>query len=328
MAIAEPRLDYLGRGVDCRTPHETWLDTLDHYSAEKIRNVNGKNINEMQTWKKESKSKYSKNGCEWQFKAKLQFKPHEVMTLGGELKAKRHTSNTKEIHRNQQSTRIVTMIDDISNDPDVITREGSHYTRYECQLIEFILKYIERQKHKANEKSSDTTGIEKIEDPQGDDAVAKLHDLIARTESQSQQKLWQIVADASCYFLQETKHTHYVYNIELGATLQQLEEIQKSDTDVSGGLQANVMEYPNVAIGGGFQKESKSAYTIEEARGRINSNGRVTEEDVIEADLKPVPELINTPKLKVIMKKLLKCYDRGKICGNPRTLLETYLPIH
>lgn len=163
MAITEPRLDYLGRGVDCRTPPETWLDTLDHYSAEKIRHINDKNINEMQISKKESRSKCSKKTSTCQFKAKLHLKPHEVLKLGGELKAKQCVSNTDEVHINYHGSRVVTMLDDTSNDPDIITREGSHYIRYECQLIQFILKHIEREKHKANTKSSDATGTDKTE---------------------------------------------------------------------------------------------------------------------------------------------------------------------
>ena len=321
MAAADPKLphvDYLGKGVDCTTPSDTWLDTLDKsHRAEKIRRVNSEKIDVKPSVKNTSESVYNREGRKKNVQASMHVKPHEVLKLGGHLKAERCTSNTKEVHRNQQRTRIVTMLDDTSDDPDNIIREGSHYTRYECKLIESILKYIERQKHKANKKSSDTTGIDKIEDPQGDDAVAKLHDLIARTESQSQQKLWQMVADASCYFLQDTKHTHYVHSIELGASRHKVEETHESGTDVSGGLQANVMEYTDAAVGGGSQKESKSANTVEETRGRTDTDGEVIVEEVIAADLEPVSQLINTRGLKVVMKKLLECYDRGKTCINP-----------
>ena len=57
MAQVASKVDYLGRGVDCREPEETWLDKLDRYTTEKIRDFSDGSITENPVTKKKNRIK-------------------------------------------------------------------------------------------------------------------------------------------------------------------------------------------------------------------------------------------------------------------------------
>ena len=83
----DQKLDYLGRGVDGRTPHDTWLDALDMYSASKVQDIHPKNKNikiaEVDTENCEM-NETSRN-CEVNAGGTVNVAPHESFQLGGKL---------------------------------------------------------------------------------------------------------------------------------------------------------------------------------------------------------------------------------------------------
>ena len=110
-------------------------------------------------------------------------KPHPVMHLGGKLTAKHDTSKMWMSHKIHHITKRVVMYDDTSKDPGTIMRNNTHYTKYECELSQFILDHIdELQREAKNESAADeemNLGKE-IADLEGEDAVAKLEVYLGR----------------------------------------------------------------------------------------------------------------------------------------------------
>ena len=314
------KLDYLGRGVNCREddPQKPWLDTLDASGADKIRGTASKNILEkpvkINKKKSNDESAESKKGVEGSVHAK----PHESLKLGAELKTKRDASTTTKYRREYQSTKIVTMLDSTSEDPDNIKRGGTHYTNYESKLSKSILDYIEKKQEKAGEAA--TCLGKMIKDLEGVDPVARLENYIqdTRAKNKSGQQIWQTIADACCSFMNEKPYTHYVSSITLGAALEQSYESQDSRRDTSAGLQGNIADMVDGSLKGECQTVSKYKFNCIQSRGRINhDSGKVIEEEIIEASRTPVSSLINnkSQELKIIMVRLLQCYthsDRGK----------------
>ena len=313
--------DYLGRGVDGRTPPETWLDALDAYSSAKIRNVHPKEENifvkpvSQYKFQLNCQTKKSSMNAEGNFNVK----PHPVLQLGGKLTAKRDTSKMWKSHKTHHITRRVIMYDDTSKDPGTITRNGTHYTKYECELSQFILEHIGALQREAKEESAtdeDETLGKEIADLKGEDAVAKLDDYLndvrRRKKRESTQHLWQIIADACCAFMDERKYTHYVHNIVLGASSQESFDADHSSSAISGGVQGKGADYADVGATGGVHKERKRNSIKNDTRGAVDSSGAVTNEEVIDVALKPVSVLINrnSRELKVLMEGLLCCYDQ------------------
>ena len=89
------------------------------------------------------------------------------------------------------------MHDNTSEDPGTIMRNNTHYTKYECELSQFILDHIgELQREAKNESAADedmNLGKE-IADLEGEDAIAKLElyleDRRRRKKSESTQQLY------------------------------------------------------------------------------------------------------------------------------------------
>lgn len=314
------KLDYLGRGVNCREddPQKPWLDTLDASGADKIRGTTSENVLEkpvkINRKKSNDESAESKKGAEGSVHAK----PHESLKLGAELKTKRDTSKTTKYWREYQSTKIVTMLDNTSQDPDIIKRDGTHYTTYEKELSQSILDYIKIEQEKAGEAA--TCLGKMVNDLEGVDPVARLENYIqdTRAKKESGQQIWQIIADACCSFMNEKPYTHYVSSITLGAALEQSYESQDSRHDTSGGLKGNIADMVDGSLQGECQTVSKYTLNQVQSRGKINDDsGEVTDEEIIEASRIPVSSLINkkSQELKTIMVRLLQCYthsDRGK----------------
>ena len=247
-------------------------------------------------------------------------KPHPVTQLGGKLTAKHDTSKLWRSHKVRHITRRVVMYDDASKDPGTIMRNNTHYTKYECELSQFILDHIdELQREAKNESAADeemNLGKE-VADLEGEDAVAKLDvylgDIRRRNKSESTQQLWQIVADACCAFMEERQYTHYVHNIVLGASIQELSHVAQSSTDVSGEVHGKGGGYAGVGASGNLHKEMKRNSTMKDIRGTADfSTGFVTKEDVIDVAVNPVSSLINrkSRELKVLMEGLLSSYSQ------------------
>ena len=71
--------------------------------------------------------------------------------------------------------------------------------------------------------------------------------------------------------------------------------------------------YVDTGVQGGVKWNTDSTITLKETRGCLK-DAVVTSEEVIEANLKPVTELINktSQQLKIIMKALLRSYSSSK----------------
>ena len=325
MAQVDSKLNYLGRGVDCREPSDTWLDRLDYYCTENIRDLNDGNII-VQTNETESRNETteSKKRVEGSVKAT----PHRSINLGGELKVKRDSSTTKKHKIDCYSTRIVTLKEDTSQDLNIIKREGTdppiHYTKYEAKLSQFILEHID-----AIQTEVSTTGGEEatatatclgkmIKHLKEGDSVARLEEYLqhARSQEESCQQIWQALANACCSFINEKPYmyTHYVKSVTLGAIEEESEESTDSHHDTSARTHVTAFDAVDGSLEGEYQAVRKSNVTRNESRGMIESDsGKVTDEEVIEASLEPVSSLINkkSRELKIIMERLLKCYSRA-----------------
>ena len=120
--------DYLGRGVDGRTPPETWLDALDQYSREKVRNVHPKeeNISVKPVALYRSQSRYKMNKSTTNAEGNFSVIPHPTVHLGGKLMAEHDTSKMWTSHKIRHITKMVVMYDDASKDPGTITRNNSY----------------------------------------------------------------------------------------------------------------------------------------------------------------------------------------------------------
>ena len=325
MAQVASKLNYLGRGVDCREPSDTWLDELDHYCTENIRDLDpnhGNIIVQKNKIESRNETTESKKGVEGSVKAT----PHRGINLGKELKVKRDSSKISKYQVDSRSTKIVTMRKDTSQDPHIIKREGTyppiHYTKYEKELSQFILEHINAMQTepstKGREEAIATYFGKMIKDLKEGDSVARLEEYLqhARSQEQSCQQIWQALANACCAFIQEKPYTHYVRSIMLGAIQQELDESQDSNRDTAAVAQVTVVNDP---FEGGHQAVRTSNVTKNLSRGTTGSDsGTVTAEEVIEACMEPVSSLINkkSRELKIIMEWLLKCYstpEQGKV---------------
>ena len=287
MAQVASKADYLGRGVDCRERKETWLDKLDRYTTEKIRDFSDGSVTENPVSKKKTESRNETTESKKRVEGSVKVTPHRGINLRGELKVRRDSSKMTKCRIDSRSTKIVIMLQDTSQDPHIIKRDGTdppiHYTKYEKELSQFILEHIDAMQTEASTKGGEeatATCLGKmIKDLKEGDSVARLEEYLqhARSETESCQQIWQALANACCSFINEKPYTHYVKSITL---------------DV---------------------RKSKTTKTLD--RGEVQS---AEDSEVIEASMEPVSSLINKKSrdLKIIMERLLKCYsrtDQGKM---------------
>ena len=327
MAQVASKVDYLGRGVDCREPKETWLDKLDHYGTEKIRDFSDGSVTEIPVKKNKIESRNEITESKKRVEGSVKATPHRGINLRGELKVKRDSSKMTKYKVNSHSTRIVTLKDDTSQDLDIIKREGTdppiHYTEYEKKLSQFILEHIGTMQTEASTKGGEeATCLGKmIKDLKEGDSVARLEEYLQHARSQKElcQQIRQTLANACCSFINEKPYTytHYVKSITLGAIKEESEESTDSHHDISAGIHATGLNVVDGSVEGGHQDVIKSKTTNKIERGEVQ-NGTVTAEEVIEASMEPVSSLINkkSKELKVTMERLLECYgcaDQGKI---------------
>lgn len=331
MAKVASKLDYLGRGVDCREPEETWLDNLDHYNTKKIRDFSEKdgNIIENPVTKNKTESRNETTESKKRVEGSVKVTPHRSINLGGELKVKRDSSTTTKYKIDSRSTRIVILKEDTSQDLHIIKRESTdppiHYTKYEKELSQFILDHIDAMQTEASTKGGKEAAClgKMIKDLKKGDSVARLEEYLqhARSEKELCQKIWQTLANACCSFINEKPYmyTHYVKSITLGAIQEESEESTDLNRDTSAGAHVTGFDAVDGSFEGGHQAIRKSNVTKKLARGTTESDsGKVTAEEVIEASMEPVSSLINkrSRELKIIMERLLKCYscaDQGKM---------------
>jgi hypothetical protein len=321
----DSKLDYLGRGVDCREPKNTWLDKLDSYGGGKIRDLapSDGNIDPNPVTKSKTESGNETTEGKKGVEGSVKVTPHRVLKLGGELKVKRDSSKTTKYRKDSHSTKIVTMIDDTSQDPHIIKRDGTnppiHYTKYENELCQFIL--IDTKQTEESTKGGEETSClgTMIKNLKGGDPVARLEEYLQYAKSEElYQQACQTLANACCCFIEENRYTHYVRSITLGASQQKSDESQDSNCDTSGGVQATGVDLVDASIKGGQQAINKSNVISSYTRGKyVDGSGTVTTEEVIEASMEPVSSLINkrSQELKIIMQRLLQCYstpDQGK----------------
>ena len=332
--VDSEKLKYLGKGVDGRTPPETWLTSLDTYSADSIRDLNPTHLNiEVKKVEKTNIEVVTETEeIDFNTETDVGIEPHPTVPvkLGWNLTAKLNIEKTSNSKLVWKTTKVVIMFDDTSNDPNIITRgckPPTHYTKYERQLSQFILEYIAAKQKEQDSQAADSTGTDlgkKIKDLKGEDEVAKLDDYLndvrARKETKSRQSLWQMVTNACTAFLNEEEHTHYVSNIVLGAVLRKAKTTTTTDAGMSGGGNVEGGNMVRLDSHTGVTIRSDGEEKITALIGEMDDENKVVKEEIIEANLKPVTRLINkkSQELKTIMTALLKQHDkivhrRGKI---------------
>ena len=330
MAQVASKSDYLGRGVDYREPEKTWLDKLDRFATEKIRDFSERSVIENPVIKKTIESRDKTTGSKKSVEGSVKATPYKGIDLGAELTAKRDSSTMTNYKINEHSKRILALDGDTSQDLDIIKREGTnppiHYTKYEAKLSQFILDKIDAMQTEANAKGGEeatATCLGKmIKDLKEGDSMARLEEYLQHTRSQKElcQQIWQALANACCSFINEKPYmyTHYVKSVTLGAIEEKWEESTDSHHDISAGTHVTGLSAVGGSLKGGHQAVKKSKTTKNVARGTVQSDGTVTDEAVIEVSIEPLSSLINkkSRELKIIMERLLKCFicaDQGKL---------------
>ena len=315
MAQVASKRNYLGRGVDCREPKETWLDNLDRYTTEKIRDFSDESVTENPVAKKKTESRDETTESKKRVEVSVKATPHRSINLGGELTVKRDSSMTTKYKIDIHSTKILTLEGDGTDPP----------SKYEEKMSQFILEHIDAMQTKANTKGGEeatatATCLGKmIKDLKEGDSVARLEEYLqhVRSQEESCQQIWQAVADACSFFINKRPYmyTHYVKSVTLGAIEEESEESTDSHHDTSAGTHVTGSKAAG-SLEGERQVVSNNNTTKNVRRGKAQ-NGTVIADEVIEAYLEPVSSLINeeSKELKIIMERLLKCYgytDQGK----------------
>lgn len=313
------KLEYLGRGVDCRTPRNTWLSILDACDGNKIVPHDRKNVKVTTVAAKHSDSVDKTSQCSKGGGCSLSIKPHECAKLVGELTVNRSTS-TATTHQNKF---IITKMATMTNiNPDILGKDRSiHCTEYERWLCEFILKHIGEMQKEQHELTDHTDLGKTISTLKARNPVDKLEKYLSEAkeskEASSRKQIWQTVADACSLFLDETRCTHYVSSIVLGAEWCESTETETRTTSIAGEAGGSAVEIVGPSLQAQYQTNREESTFMTEERGVVDKKtGSVTTEEVIEAKLTPVFQLIKKKELCLLMKALLHCYDqsyRGKL---------------
>jgi hypothetical protein len=284
--------DHLGRGINCRIPKNTWLNALDTCSGGKLI-AQDKMIIEVTPFvatheEAVDETDQSTRGVEFG----MSIKPHECASLSGDLKVKRYTYNMIR-HREMLKVTKVARIASIER------------KKYEQDLCDFIIKSIEE-----NQEEQIDLGKQLTNQNSKDRLTEYLSDAKKSKDDSSLSRTWRTVADACSSFLDEKECTHYVSCIKLGAKQHEATELKKHGTNVEGGAGVSACEVASCFTQVQYQKGSERNVFIKDERGVISeSSGTVTTEEVIEATLTPLFELIDeSSELRVIMQALLCCH--------------------
>ena len=301
VAKIHPKLDCLGKGVDCRKPSDTWLDELDH--ADKVRDLAPDNIEvhpvtkrRRETRNKSTERRIDAGGC-------IIIKPHPSIQGGAGFEHNRATNRSTKYSIEIITTKIAKMRKDARKDPNVVvSRDGTHYTKYEEKLSQFILEHME------------TNGAS-TKDLKGANSVAKLGSYLqhASAKGKLEHDIWQKITNACHSFMtKKMPYTQYVSSISLGAVRVEARELQDSSNNTTGGFQIKGLDIAEASLKAGRQLVNEVKITSNWTRGEIDSSETVKVEEVIEIILEPVSNLINTRELEAIMKRLLQLYSPGK----------------
>ena len=284
-----PQKDYLGRAVDCRTPEDAWLNMLDTCSGGRAitqDKMKSEVIPTTATYEGAvGKTDQSKKGV----KGGVNFNPHESVGFFGKLTIVHHMYTAIKYRETIKVTKEMKIT-------------SIKYKKYEQDLCEFIIKYIEKNQEEQIDQGKKSTN----RDPKD-----RLEEYLSAAEkSKDPSSLWQMVANACSRFFDERKSTHYVSGIKLGARQHEYTDSKKCDTTVVCGAGINAGQGAGCSAQAQYQTESERSVSMKEERGEINKcSGDVTTEEVIGAILTPVFELIEHEKLQIIMKELLRCYE-------------------
>ena len=304
----DAKLDYLGRGVDCRSPRNTWLKTLDTYSDDKIASCNSKSVKVTPIKEKRLEAVDETNQCTKSGRCGLNIKPHECAKLLGQLTVDRCTSRATKCKKKCIITKKAT-----TDGPDILSKDGGtqQCIKYERDLCEFILKYIEEMQKEQTDLGKQ---IVDIKDGNPEDKLEKY-----LSEAKKSKEIWQTVTDACSLFQDERKYTHYVSCIGLGAVLYESMKSKEHSTNIVCKAGVNMVESADCSCQAQYQSKREENATMIDERGEIDdSTDSVTTEEVIEVTLMPVFELIKNRSLRFLMKALLQlhCFDQsyqGKI---------------
>ena len=282
------KIDYLGRGVDCRTPKHTWFDKLDNYSGDGIIAQKKMDIVEIPitTTREEAvdETVQSITGGE----CGMGIKPHEYVNMFGEVTAKRYTCTATK-HREMTKTTKAAKI----------KSKSIKCKKYDQDLCKFIVEYIEENQEEQTDQGKRFTN----RNPKD-----RLEEYLSAAKDPS--SMWQTVATACSLFLDKTKFTHYVSCAKLGARQHESLEWKKSGTNVACGAGVNACQGASCSAQAQCQRGSERNIFTKEERGVIDeSSGAVTTEEVIEVTMTPVFELIEHKDLCVIMQALLHCHQ-------------------
>ena len=280
---------YLGRGVDCRTPKDTWFDKLDNYTGDGLITQKKMDITEIPivTTREEAvdETDQSITGGE----GGVSIKPHECASLFGKLTIVRY-SCTATKHREMIKVTKAVKITSIK------------CKKYEQDLCEFIVKHIKENQEEQIDQGKQSTNC----NPK--DRLEEY--LSAAKDPLSMRQMRQTVANACSLFLDKTKSTHYVSCAKLGARRNEHLEWKKSGTNVAFGAGVNASQGASFSAQGQCERGSERNVFMKEERGEIDKrNGDVTTEEVIEVTLTPVFELIEHEALRVIVQALLRCHQ-------------------
>lgn len=307
---SDAKQDYLGRGANCRTPRNTWLNKLDIYRGNKVVACDSKSVKVTPIAEKHLEAVNETNQCTKSGGCGMNIKPHECARLYGELTVNCSTSTTAKCQKKCIVTKKVAMT---SIDPDILSKDGGtqQCTKYERGLCEFILKYIEEMQKEQTDLGKQ---IADLKDGNPEDKLEKY-----LSDAKKSKEIWQMVADACSLFLDETKYTHYVSCIGLGAVQHESMKSKEHSTNIAFKAGGNAIESVDCSCQAQYQSRREENATIIDERGEIDdSTDSVTTEEVIEVTLTPVFELIKNKSLRFLMKALLQldCFDQsyqGKI---------------
>ena len=279
--------DYLGRGVDCRTQSNTWPDSGDGLiSHDKMEiEVTPIVITHQEVFHEKVQS-ITGGECG------MGIKPHECAKLFGEVTAKRYTCTKIKHQEMLKTTKTVK-----------IKRKSIKCKKYDHDLCRFIVEYIEGNQEEQIDQGKRFTN----RNPKD-----RLEEYLSAAEKSKEVllQMWQTVATACSLFLDETKSTHYVSGIKLGARQQESTNSKECGTKVACGAGVNVCQGASFSAQAQCQKGSERSVSTKEERGVINEHSDdVTKEEVIEVTLTPVFELIEHEALRVIMQALLRCHQ-------------------
>ena len=302
------RLNYLGRGVNATvSEQELWL-SLDINPRQCVREsgTDYSNVEERDRGlKKETYKRDATSRTSWTANIRASIsEPSSHVTAGVHAGG----SHDKQEELNIIGRRVVTRAFAFK------ASNPLHSSSFETQLSQYLLGKIEqRQKMDLSEMTTgdegDKLGI-LVHKLKGESSTAKLEEYLNSLKLKSP-AMEEMANDCSSY-LKESKITHYIHAIELGAALLAVFKSESEDGSISGGLETKVLEAVDIGIEGDIKRVlSDTGWEISET-GAIEKDFTVKrdteEEAIVGVWLKPVHSLVSSPKIKEALKHALSNY--------------------